>query len=505
MIRTRKHISSASCVAVFLAGITSIHAETQPKFAFTPLTPTALHLPSYGYATVQYQVTNMTKINRTLVLVPTNGVTQNTGNGYCPSPFYLPSKSHCILSLTIDRHILSTNGIPDGPQVCKTNGSNNAPDPFLCSKPSQSDVLSLKQLSLNTTDTAFPYGSAPQGNVCVDTDYYATPETMLGSWAMIEAVAMDTANGSISNLFTPNNVVYAVGTAAIGDQLGMTGCSTGCNELNGYCFAIKFNTKTSYPYMIFQSVNIGANPNSFDIYMAGGGSGAFPAPCGQFWGTDTTVNWQNNIENAASCDAYFNNYSTINSKYSVTYNGVAHPAKETLMNACTFASSAVTGFNTANWSQLSVVPVTCPKTLTQITGVELPSDITTIGDKQIYDIKTFQASYFTASTIAGVTTTQMQDCKTPSSGYCNNVTQSVPNYQASISASLTTPLLTGQPPPSTNYCTQNPTYAGGFCSWNKGQSSGGAYCDQSEQICFSCGNSPSWCLCNNGELVSCTS
>ena len=37
-------------------------------------------------------------------------------------------------------------------------------------------------------DASFPYGSAPQGNVCVTSDNYATPETLLGSWAMQRAV-----------------------------------------------------------------------------------------------------------------------------------------------------------------------------------------------------------------------------------------------------------------------------------------------------------------------------
>lgn len=294
-----------------------------------------------------------------------------------------------------------------------------------------------------------------------------------------------------------------MGTAAIGTQLGISDCAGGCNQLNGYCFALKFNDKTNYPYMIFQSVNIGANPNSFDIYMAGGGSGAFPAQCAEFWGTGSSVNWANNIENAASCAAYFNNYSTINSQYSVTYNNVAHPAKETLMNACNFASASQAGFNTQNWNNVTVVPVTCPTSLTQITGVELPTNITTVGNQTIHNLSTLTAADFASSTITGVTTTQMQDCKTPSSGYCGNVSTSVINYEASISANLTQPLLTGQTP-SNNYCQSNPSVTG-FCSWNNGQSSGSNYCNQSQSICLSCGNSSKWCVCSNGELVGCQS
>lgn len=364
-------------------------------------------------------------------------------------------------------------------------------------------VLFFTTCHAEKSPTHFPYGVSPQGDVCVSSDYYATPETMLGSWAMIKAVSQDIESHVLPSLFTNRDVVYAVGTAAIGDKLGISNCSGGCNELNGYCFALKFNNKSNYPYMIFQSVNIGANANSFDIYMAGGGSGAFSLPCANFWGTGTSVNWGNNIENAASCDAYFNHYSTINSQYKVTYDGVVHTAKDTLMNACTYASASVTRFNTQNFDNVTVVPVTCPALLTQITGVRLSSEMKTLGTQTIHDLSTLTEEDFQQSTITRVTTTQMQDCKTPSSGYCGNVSSTVPNNNASISAGLTEPLLTGQIP-NDHYCKNNPNFSGGFCTWNKGQSSGGgSYCNESEANCISCGNHAAWCICKQGQLCDC--
>jgi hypothetical protein len=317
----------------------------------------------------------------------------------------------------------------------------------IIAKSSLAAPIPVKKAAL---DPNFPYGSTPQGNVCTDaTDEFATPETMLGSWAMLQAVATDIQNGVLPSIFTESNVVYAVGTAAIGDQLGISNCSGGCNQLNGYCFALQFKgpPAPNYPFMIFQSVNIGANSNSFDIYMAGGGTGAFSQYCPTFWGT-TDVNWAANIENAQSCDAYFNNYQGFNSHYSVTYKGTAHPALTTLQNACTFASSAVTGFNAKNWTNVEVVPVTCPKSLTQITGLAIPSTITTVGNKKITKLATLTAQDFANSTITPVTTTQMQDCKTPSSGFCGNIPASQPNYEASISSSLTAPILNGSSPPT---------------------------------------------------------
>ena len=420
---------------------------------------------------------------------------QNTSAGKCANPFVLQPHASCLFSLSIDRSQLSE--LKGGPQVCVTNGPNdNSPGSFICSQPSQVNIPTV-----TTLDPNFPYGSSPTGNVCVSSDYYATPETMLGSWAMIQAVTMDTQGNVLPSFLSDTNTVYAVGTAAIGDQLGIANCSTGCNDLNGYCFALKFNDKTSYPYLIFQSVNTDANANSFDIYLAGGGSGAFPDSCKAFWGTGNNIDWAAHIEDT-TCSAYFGGYASINSSYSVTYNGVAHSAKNTLQDACTYASAGQTGFNAQNWTNVSVVPVTCPTSLIQITGVELPASITTVGNQAIHNLSTLTDSDFATSTITPVSTTQMQDCKTPSSGYCSKVAVSVPNYEASISANLTAPLLTG-PPPSNTYCQANP--GTDYCSWNNGISSaGGSYCNANASQCIGCGGGSKWCVCNGSTLSGCS-
>lgn len=464
-----------------------------PPLKFLPLTSTTVQNYGSGLTTVNYQVTNQLKHAYSFALVPLSGVSQVTSPGYCSSPFFLQPQTSCVLSLQIDRSQLSP--FSGGPEVCVAKGG--IAGSFMCSRPSPQDVLKVE-----TVDPKFPYGSAPVGNVCVTSDYYATPETMLGSWAMLEAVAMDVKGNVLPGFLNTTNVVYAVGTAAIGNELGLSGCAGGCNQLNGYCFALKFNGKNPYPYMIFQSVNIGANNDSFDIYLAGGGSGAFPEPCQAFWGTGSNVNWANHIEDS-SCEEYFGGYTSITSAYSVTYAGVTHPAKETLQNACTFASAGQSGFNTQNWNNVTVVPVTCPQSLVQITGLELPATITTVGNQSIHNLSTLTDADFSSSTITGITTTQMQDCKTPSSGYCNNVAVAVPNYEASISASLTAPLLAG-PPPSNTYCQQNPNAQ--YCSWDDGKSSaGGAYCNANATQCIACGGGSKWCVCNNQVLTGCQS
>jgi len=267
---------------VYLLSIAYVKA--QPPISMMPTTSTTIQNPNSGTTLIEYLITNQMKNSHTFAMVTMAAATQNISTGKCANPFVLQPQSSCLLSLEINRNQLSV--LEGGPKVCVTKGPNdNSPGSYLCTQPSQTNIPTVTTLSPN-----FPYGSPPTGNVCVSTDYYATPETMLGSWAMIQATTMDTQGSVLPSFLSDTNTVYAVGTAALGDQLGIASCSGGCNQLNGYCFALKFNGKTPYPYMIFQSVNIGANPDTFDIYMAGGGSGAFPAPCQTFWGTGGAVN-----------------------------------------------------------------------------------------------------------------------------------------------------------------------------------------------------------------------
>ena len=296
-------------VTCFLS-IALAHA-TQVPILMTPVTSTTIQNPNSGSTLIEYLITNQMQTRHTFAMKPMGAVTQNISDGKCANPFVLEAKASCVFSLTVNRDQLSA--LNTGPQICVTNGpQDNTPGSFICTQPSQVNIPSV-----TTLDPNFPYGSSPTGNVCVSSDYYATPETMLGSWAMIQAVTMDTQGRVLPGFLSETNTVYPVGTAALGDQLGIANCAGGCNQLNGYCFALKFANKTAYPYMIFQSVNIGANANSFDIYMAGGGSGAFPAPCQTFWGTASNVNWANHIEDT-SCSGYFGDYSSITSAYSVT-------------------------------------------------------------------------------------------------------------------------------------------------------------------------------------------
>ena len=105
-----------------------------------------------------------------------------------------------------------------------------------------------------------------------------------------------------------------------------------------------------------------------------------------------------------------------------------------------------------------------------------------------------------------ISTTEMEDCKTPSSGYCGissdlpNVAKSVTNYQASISATLTAPAFYAPPK---GICNQFPE---GYCSWNigiDGQGGPSSYCGKSKGACELCGGRKWWCSCSGGVLSGC--
>jgi hypothetical protein len=124
-----------------------------PVWTLTPLTATTRSVPSNDTAIVQYQVTNQSKIARTLTMQSIPGVTQlTTGLGVCGRSFALTGKASCTLSLQIDGSLL-TRPIDDGPVVC-TNGSE-----FLCYRPASDNVLRITQASPITDATISVTGS----------------------------------------------------------------------------------------------------------------------------------------------------------------------------------------------------------------------------------------------------------------------------------------------------------------------------------------------------------
>ena len=154
------------------SAITAMHAATQPRFTIIPTTPTTVAVPLNGTATVQYTVTNQTKITRTLTIKPLSGITQvTTGEGVCSSPFTLAPKESCLLTLSLNGINLPEH-IGSGPEVCKTqNPIDNSPDPFVCSQPSQADSLNIDlrrdDLTIKPTTLILTAGSGVEGQIVV--------------------------------------------------------------------------------------------------------------------------------------------------------------------------------------------------------------------------------------------------------------------------------------------------------------------------------------------------
>ncbi|MDX2347132.1 MAG: hypothetical protein QNK11_09710 [Legionella sp.] len=428
---------------IFIGTTNSLAAN----FSITPIGTHPTKIRSGDTQVLFFKVKNQTQSTRsnyTLSTLPYNVKQLYTSalytNNLCGSQLTLTAGAECVLAFEV------TSAASFDFSLC--NGSS-------CTRSAAS-----VSLATSTEDTSFPYGSAPISNVAISdntnfsltTPGYATPETMLGSWAMKQALANDIATQEIPTDFQ-KNIVYAVGTAALDAHYGYTesDCTGGgCNQLNGYCFAVKFNQKTSYQYMIFQSVNIAANNDSLDIYMAGGGCGQNCDHCPTFWGTGSSVTWSEYIENTTPtatqtrCEVYFDNYASINTNYPAID---SHTPLSTLQDACTFASASdeggTSGFNTQNFTDITIIPVYCPTALTQVTGLALDGSVGTIGENNsvkltyIADLTTesFSNNANAYSPTGG--TTQMQDCKAPSSAYITTLYQkTIPDYSASISAEI---------------------------------------------------------------------
>lgn len=130
---------------IFAFNICESYASSEAKFSLVATTPTNVIVPANRSTYVQYTVTNNTTITRTLTMVTIPNITQVTNDSsQCSNPFVLSPGQSCRLTLYINGQQIKSNQ-SGGPVVCKTKGSSNQPDPFLCSQPSSSMILSIKQ------------------------------------------------------------------------------------------------------------------------------------------------------------------------------------------------------------------------------------------------------------------------------------------------------------------------------------------------------------------------
>lgn len=143
----KRHNKGTLCIMSIVMISSSMLYAAEAKFRIIPVDDsiTSILLPRNFTETVNYQVTNQTKITRTLTIMPIVGVSQTTtGDGICSNPFTLAMQQSCTLTLVIHGNQVPSTGINGGPVVCKTKGPNNFdPDPSLCSQPSRANSLAV--------------------------------------------------------------------------------------------------------------------------------------------------------------------------------------------------------------------------------------------------------------------------------------------------------------------------------------------------------------------------
>ena len=127
-----------------------VHAT--PVWTFTPLTATEVVVPPEGSATIQYVVTNQSRVTHTLEMTYIPGVTHVTGPGFCSNPFVLHQGESCTLNLLVDEPSLSAP-VTSGPIVCQ-QGSK-----LMCYRPSVGQNLNIRK----DTATSFSVGGTIAG------------------------------------------------------------------------------------------------------------------------------------------------------------------------------------------------------------------------------------------------------------------------------------------------------------------------------------------------------
>ena len=211
-------------------------AGAQPKFTLVPQTLTSIQIPVNGEANVEYLVTNHTKITRTLVMLPINGITQDTVLGKCSNPFTLSGGSSCYLSLKLKGSQLPSR-VTSGPEICKTKGSgDNTPTPFLCSQPSEANSLNvtvLKAEFLSLTATAPTHtevgASYSQTNVASGG---TTPYTYSVSTGSLPAgTSLNTGTGTVSG--TPLSSGAFSYVILVTDAAGVTATASTSGTMTG--------------------------------------------------------------------------------------------------------------------------------------------------------------------------------------------------------------------------------------------------------------------------------
>ena len=303
----RKQLSIATCIlfATFM-----VCAGTQPKFTIVPITPTTVLMHAYSYATVQYRVTNQTKITRTLTTVAIPGISINTAMGNCPNPFILSPQASCLLTLELDGNQLPPH-VFGGPEVCKTNSSrDNTPSPFLCSKPSAADSLNITTseaviMSIAVTPVnPIITSTATQQFTAMATysDGFTKNLTTQVSWASsnmaVATISNDTSSQGLATAVTP-------GSTSITATLGAISSDSTLTVQQGFAYVTNFTSNS------ISLCPINAN-NTFGACVSSGSSGiAFSGPRGIVFNSAATIAYVCNRTNSTVSVCPINTNGTV--------------------------------------------------------------------------------------------------------------------------------------------------------------------------------------------------
>ena len=147
------HFSRFSLGLITLAGVFFLSgAKASPVWTFSPLTNTQVTVDASSTATIQYTVTNQSRLPHTLIMTDIPGVSRTTTAGNCGNPVALGYQESCTLTLVVTGSELSGN-VVGGPVLCQQGGGT-----LQCSEPFPSDALNITLSSATPVAIGDSYG-----------------------------------------------------------------------------------------------------------------------------------------------------------------------------------------------------------------------------------------------------------------------------------------------------------------------------------------------------------
>lgn len=303
-----KQQKSLLITSILMLGSSMIYAA-EPKFSIVPAEGyvTSILLPSNFTEVVIYQITNNTKLTRTLTMVPMTGVSQTqaagmSGANSCANPFTLAPRQSCLLELIINGSQIPPSGSKGGPVICKTKGSNdNSPDPLLCSKPKTGDTLDISVTSsLQHAYVANQLGSSVS---------FCQVDPVRGLLSQCSVTA--TGLGGVEGIgFNPAGTLFysanlGANTISVCNVDQATGALTSCGSAGGSNFSQPDAVAFSPDGSIFYTANVG---NSVTACLVDAGTGQLYNCAAN---TSTTFHAPSDMAlNAAGTLAYVSNRSS---------------------------------------------------------------------------------------------------------------------------------------------------------------------------------------------------